>query len=106
MSVRGAASSGAVRARLRWTIVFALVGAALSALGGWAVVHGIRDQRLRSAAESLALRAALVDSAIERAGAETAAALDVSQRTVARDWTMAKAWLVRELIGDAGTVEA
>lgn len=33
--------------------------------------------------------------------AETAAALGVSQRTVARDWIVARAWLHRELQGDA-----
>jgi RNA polymerase sigma factor (TIGR02999 family) len=34
--------------------------------------------------------------------AETAAALGVSQRTVAREWAMAKGWLYQELRGDAG----
>lgn len=34
--------------------------------------------------------------------AETAAALGVSQRTVAREWTVARAWLHQELQGDAG----
>src|SRR5690606_40774373 len=34
--------------------------------------------------------------------AETAEALGISQRTVARDWTIAKGWLYRELHG-AGT---
>jgi RNA polymerase sigma factor (TIGR02999 family) len=33
---------------------------------------------------------------------ETAAALDVSQRTVAREWALAKGWLYQELRGDAG----
>lgn len=33
--------------------------------------------------------------------AETAAALDVSQRTVAREWVAAKAWLHQEVRGDA-----
>jgi len=28
---------------------------------------------------------------------ETAAALNMSERTVKRDWTMAKLWLLREL---------
>ena len=32
--------------------------------------------------------------------AETAAALDVSQRTVAREWVTAKGWLYQELRGD------
>jgi RNA polymerase sigma factor (TIGR02999 family) len=32
--------------------------------------------------------------------AETARALDVSERTVRRDWTLARAWLHRELAGD------
>ncbi|HSL70839.1 MAG TPA: ECF-type sigma factor [Longimicrobiales bacterium] len=32
--------------------------------------------------------------------AETAAALDVSQRTVAREWVTAKGWLYQELSGD------
>ena len=31
--------------------------------------------------------------------AETARALDVSERTVRRDWTLARAWLHRELAG-------
>jgi RNA polymerase sigma factor (TIGR02999 family) len=34
--------------------------------------------------------------------AETAAALAVSQRTVAREWAAARAWLHQELRGDAG----
>jgi RNA polymerase sigma factor (TIGR02999 family) len=34
--------------------------------------------------------------------AETAAALAVSQRTVAREWAMAKGWLYQELRHDAG----
>jgi RNA polymerase sigma factor (TIGR02999 family) len=34
--------------------------------------------------------------------AETAAALSVSQRTVAREWAAARAWLHQELRGDAG----
>jgi DNA-directed RNA polymerase specialized sigma24 family protein len=29
--------------------------------------------------------------------AETARALDISERTVRRDWTLARAWLYREL---------
>jgi RNA polymerase sigma factor (TIGR02999 family) len=33
--------------------------------------------------------------------AETATALDVSQRTVAREWVTAKGWLYQELRGDA-----
>lgn len=33
---------------------------------------------------------------------ETASALGVSQRTVAREWALAKGWLYRELSGDAG----
>lgn len=33
--------------------------------------------------------------------AETARALDVSERTVRRDWTLARAWLHRELAGAA-----
>ena len=33
---------------------------------------------------------------------ETAAALGVSQRTVARDWAVAKGWLYRELRGEPG----
>jgi RNA polymerase sigma-70 factor, ECF subfamily len=33
---------------------------------------------------------------------ETAAVLDVSARTVMTDWSFAKAWLLRELGGDAG----
>jgi DNA-directed RNA polymerase specialized sigma24 family protein len=33
--------------------------------------------------------------------AETARALDISERTVRRDWTLARAWLHREL-ADAG----
>ena len=33
--------------------------------------------------------------------AETARALDVSERTVRRDWTLARAWLHRELSGSA-----
>jgi DNA-directed RNA polymerase specialized sigma24 family protein len=32
---------------------------------------------------------------------ETAAVLKVSTKTVARDWTMAKAWLLREMGGGA-----
>jgi DNA-directed RNA polymerase specialized sigma24 family protein len=32
---------------------------------------------------------------------ETAAALDVSQDTVMRDWRLAKAWLLRELRGSS-----
>lgn len=38
--------------------------------------------------------------------AETAAALDASERTVARDWRFAKAWLVRELMSDGETAGA
>jgi RNA polymerase sigma factor (TIGR02999 family) len=34
--------------------------------------------------------------------AETAAALDVSQRTVARQWVLAKGWLYQELQPEAG----
>jgi RNA polymerase sigma factor (TIGR02999 family) len=34
--------------------------------------------------------------------AETASALAVSQRTVAREWAVAKGWLYRELRGEAG----
>lgn len=34
--------------------------------------------------------------------AETASALSVSQRTVARDWVAARAWLHQELRGDVG----
>lgn len=34
--------------------------------------------------------------------AETAIALGVSQRTVARDWAVAKGWLYRELRSDSG----
>ncbi len=34
--------------------------------------------------------------------AETAETLGVSQRTVAREWVVAKGWLYRELRGDAG----
>ena len=33
--------------------------------------------------------------------AETARALDISERTVRRDWTLARAWLHRELAGGA-----
>lgn len=33
--------------------------------------------------------------------AETARALDISERTVRRDWTLARAWLHRELAGEA-----
>lgn len=33
---------------------------------------------------------------------ETAAALSVSKRTVAREWALAKGWLYRELGGDSG----
>jgi RNA polymerase sigma factor (TIGR02999 family) len=33
--------------------------------------------------------------------AETAAALEVSERTVQADWRLARAWLTRELAGDA-----
>jgi len=32
---------------------------------------------------------------------ETAAALDISPRTVKRDWAVARAWLLREMRGDA-----
>jgi RNA polymerase sigma factor (TIGR02999 family) len=32
--------------------------------------------------------------------AETARALDISERTVRRDWTLARAWLHRELAGE------
>jgi RNA polymerase sigma factor (TIGR02999 family) len=34
--------------------------------------------------------------------AETATALGISQRTVAREWAVAKGWLYQELRGDAG----
>jgi DNA-directed RNA polymerase specialized sigma24 family protein len=33
--------------------------------------------------------------------AETAAALEVSERTVQADWRLARAWLARELTGTA-----
>jgi RNA polymerase sigma factor (sigma-70 family) len=33
---------------------------------------------------------------------ETAAALEVSVATVRRDWSLARAWLYRELVGNAG----
>jgi RNA polymerase sigma factor (sigma-70 family) len=33
---------------------------------------------------------------------ETAAVLDVSTKTVIRDWTFAKAWLQREMTSEAG----
>jgi RNA polymerase sigma factor (sigma-70 family) len=32
---------------------------------------------------------------------ETAAALDISPRTVKRDWAVARAWLLREMRADA-----
>jgi hypothetical protein len=34
---------------------------------------------------------------------EMAAALDVSDATVERDWTLARAWLIRTLQGSDGT---
>ncbi len=83
--------------------------------GGWRREEGIDLDQLGTAASAdfiLAVDEALAglaafDERLERvvecrffaglSGAETAAALAVSQRTVERDWARARAWLRREL---------
>ena len=57
------------------------------------------DEALRRLAEINARRARVVELRFfgGLTGQETAAALDVSEGTIERDWTLARAWLYNEL---------